>query len=277
MNKQIIELDENRKLKIVDYPGGSQTIIALHGLTGNNLQLQFYISLLTPKYHVIAVDFRGRGDSGNADDQSSLWKHAKDIKDLIAKLEIEDVILMGYSMGGFVSAIVASEINPRALILLDGAGEMFDHQRSIVEPTFSRISSHYNSMEEYVESTVAKYKNMGIDDSEELRNAVKYEIACKGDYWQNKSCEKTIRQDWESFWKFDIKELADKITCPVLLVEATGGIGGPLPLFKPESYVLLKKHIKNLVNKVSDASHYTMVFTERSDINNFILDFLLKI
>ena len=266
------------KLKIMDYPGEQGTIIALHGLTGNYLQLRHYIASLNPKYRVIALDMRGRGNSGPAENPSSIFNHAEDIKNLIEEMKIKDPILMGYSMGGFVTAIIAaSEVPVKALILLDGAATMGEHQRLIVEPTFRRLSNRYDSLEDYVELVSNNYKSMGIPITEELIENITYEVENKGEYWGNKACEETIRQDWESFWEFDIKSIGIKIKCPTLLVEASGKIGNHPPLFVPDSYVSTKSSIKNLESISTDASHYTMVFNKREDINRSIHEFLKKI
>ncbi|WIV12292.1 alpha/beta hydrolase [Proteiniborus sp. MB09-C3] len=278
MNIQNETINTKRKLKVIDYPGEKGPIIALHGLTGNYLQLRHYVESLNQEYRVITLDFRGRGDSDSAENPSSIFEHANDIRNLIEEMKLDSPILMGYSMGGFVSSIVASIGIPiKALILLDGAATMSEHQIPIVEPTFGRLSKHYFSKEDYVATVTSSYMNMGIGITQELIKNVGYEVENKGDYWGNKSCERTIRQDWKSFWEFDINSIGTKINCPTLLVEATGNIGNNPPLFIPESYVNTKKSIRNLKIEISEASHYTMVFEKREDINKFIHDFLNKL
>lgn len=44
-------------IQVLDYKGGSKgTVIGIHGLTGNKLQLQYYAELLHSEYRVITVD-----------------------------------------------------------------------------------------------------------------------------------------------------------------------------------------------------------------------------
>ena len=274
MKEQLVKLKGNRILKIKDYPGEKGVILVLHGLTGNCLQLRHYIEEFNPRYRVISLDFRGRGDSGKAEEDSSIFEHAKDIQLFIKEFQLTDVILMGYSMGAFISALVATNVNLKGLILLDGAGRMSNHQNKIVEPTFTRLSSQYLTKEDYILTVTENYKKMGIEISEKLIEAVSYEVEEKEGYWENKACEKTIRQDWNSFWLFDIRKIGTLLKCPTLLVEATGNIGSNPPLFLPEDYVDTKKSIQGIQVKVSDASHYTMVFEKREDIINYINQFL---
>ena len=55
----------------------------MHGLTGNHKQMHYYAETLKGEYRFIAVDLRGRGNSSETDEQTSLFKHAEDIIALI--------------------------------------------------------------------------------------------------------------------------------------------------------------------------------------------------
>ena len=136
------------QIQIADYPGEKGTIIAIHGLTGTHKNMHYYAELLKGDYRVIAIDLRGRGNSSKTDEETSIFKHAQDVIDLIGALEIESPILMGHSMGAFISSIVASKLDSvKGLILLDGAASMSEHQRKIVQPSLGRLSKEYESQE----------------------------------------------------------------------------------------------------------------------------------
>jgi 3-oxoadipate enol-lactonase len=66
-------------------------------------------SRLSPNFHCMAVDFRGWGSSTGPKDPASYSTHqlATDIETLIPKLGIQDFILIGHSMGGKVSQLIA--------------------------------------------------------------------------------------------------------------------------------------------------------------------------
>lgn len=266
-----------KKMEVSDYPGGEKgTIIGIHGLTGNRLQLRYYAEKFSPEYRVITMDVRGRGNSDDGEEQSSIFEHAKDIQALIEALDIDNSILMGYSMGAFVATIVASQNKSvQKVILLDGAATMSEHQRPIVEPSLGRLSKHFDSKEDYVQQVSDSYEGLGITKGPKLTEVLEYEIEDHGDYWENKASESTIRSDWESFWKFDIDKYAPTIDVPVLLVQCSGGIGKNPPLFLPEHYERTITAIKDLEVVVSDSNHYTMVFENREEINKAI-ETLLK-
>ncbi|MBO1911791.1 alpha/beta hydrolase, partial [Microvirga sp. 3-52] len=187
-------------IQIADYPGVNGTIIAMHGLTGTHKNMHYYAEKFKGNYRFLAVDLRGRGNSAETDAEPSIFKHAEDILGLIKALKIDNPILLGYSMGAFIAAIVASKLtSTKAVILLDGAAKASDHQRSIVKPSLSRLSKEFTSKEHYVSEIQKIYTNLGIEWNNVLQKTVEYEVEFVGDHWENKSTESRIIADFESF------------------------------------------------------------------------------
>lgn len=265
-------------IQVADYPGEKGPIIAIHGLTGTHKQMHYYAEKLKGEYRFISVDLRGRGNSAQTDPETSIFKHADDILGLIRELKIENPILLGYSMGGFISAIVASKLKSvQALILLDGAAKASEHQRGIVQPSLGRISREFTSKAHYAEETKKIYTNLGVKWNDVLQETVEYEVGDAGDHWENKSTESRIVADFNSFFTFSPKEIFPQIECPALLVYAEGTIGSMGPLFLLTDYDETKESANNLETVVSDCNHYTMVFEERTEINGYIENFLNKL
>jgi len=262
---------------VADYPGEKGTIIAIHGLTGNHKTMHHYAEKFKGEYRFISVDLRGRGNSDQMDENPSIFKHAEDIIGLIKELEIERPILMGHSMGAYISAIVASKLEgTRAVVLLDGAASMSEHQRNIISPSLARISKKYESKDHYVEVIKGIYHNLGISWDETLQQVVEYEVEQVGDHWENKSVESEILKDFESFYSFRPKEVFSQIKCPVLLVYAESEIGTMPPLFYLSDYAETQKYATKIETFISDSNHYTMVFENRPEINQAIETFLEK-
>lgn len=277
MREKQVQVRQDKYISLLDNEKfEKKAIIFLHGLTGNKYQLQFFFEHFYKDYRCIAVDFRGRGDSSPAEDSSSLLEHKQDIINLIEELKLEKPIIAGYSMGGFVAAHVASEVELEKLILLDGAATMSDHQDSIVVPTFGRLTNTYESDSNYVETVVGNYSKMGVPDSEKLRKAVNYEIEQVGDSWRNKADAETIKSDWFSFHDFDIKALSKTIEAPSLLIQCLGSVGSLGPLFMPENYVETKESLKELEVFESESNHYTLVFDKQEEVIDKIEEFLDK-
>lgn len=264
-------------IQIADYPGTKGPIIAIHGLTGTYKNMHYYAEKFGGDYRIIAVDLRGRGNSAQADADTSIFKHAEDILALLKELKIDNPILLGFSMGAFISAIVASRLESvQALILLDGAAKASEHQRGIVQPSLGRISREFDSKEHYADETRKIYSNLGIEWNDVLQDIVEYEVGPSDGHWENKSHEPHILADFDSFYSFDPKEIGPKIECPVLLVYAEGKIGPMAPLFYLDDYKETQASIHNIETVISSANHYQMVFEKRDDIEGAIETFLNK-
>jgi pimeloyl-ACP methyl ester carboxylesterase len=266
---------EGRYFQIVDYPGEKGTIIALHGLTGTHKNMLHYAQNLQGDYRFIACDLRGRGDSSGMDDVPSIFSHAEDIEELISILGIKDPILLGHSMGAFISAIVASELpSVKGLVLLDGAARMSGRQHEIVRPSLGRLRKTYESKRAYVEELKQLYKRLGIKWTDAVQEIVEYEIHGTGNGWMHKSANENIEEDFASFDFFNPIEVMGKIACKTLLIQADGRIGSFPPFFTDIDYEETKKHTSKLTTFNSDSNHYTMVFEKRDDILDAIREFL---
>lgn len=256
---------------------GERTIVGIHGLSGNAMQLDYYVAEFGQEYRFITMDVYGRGNSKASGNDSNLLSHAEDIKALIAALELEKVILIGYSMGAYISMMVASQCPEiQALVLLDGAANMSDHQRPIIEPGLERLSKKFATQEQYITEVANGYQKFGIETTDRLKSYLAYEIEKRKGHWENKASEPIVRKDWESFWDFDVSEVGPLIDQPVLLVQASGSIGNNPPLFLPEHFEETISSIHALEVVVSDANHYTMGFEKREDVNRYISEFFEK-
>ncbi|MEA4973307.1 AB hydrolase superfamily protein YdjP [bioreactor metagenome] len=79
--------------------GNGKTIILIHGWGCAAELYKYQIKALKDKYHVIAVDLRGHGDSKTPGYGFRISRLAKDIQELILHIGEEKVILCGHSMG----------------------------------------------------------------------------------------------------------------------------------------------------------------------------------
>ncbi|RNC98994.1 alpha/beta fold hydrolase [Lysinibacillus halotolerans] len=263
------------ELFYADYPGTQGTIVAVHGLTGNHKQMHYYAQLLKGDYRFISVDLKGRGNSGQAPENTSIEQHTKDILVLLEQLEIENPILMGYSMGAFIMANVASKRSDvKGVILLDGAATATDHQRNIIEPSLGRISKLYESAQSYIDEIKGIYGRLGVEWTDHIESVGHYEIGKVDGYWKNKSDEAKIRQDLESFFEYEPSQVFSNIYCPILLIHSEGNIGTNPALFLAEHYSKTLQFAKNIHKFTSPSNHYTLVFSNRPEVNKAIVQFL---
>jgi esterase len=97
------------KLHYLDFGGeGKPALVCIHGLTGNAHNFDALVPRLTPRYRVLALDVRGRGDSewGPPLDYNP-QVYVSDLKAFLDGLGIKRVSLVGTSMGGVISMMFA--------------------------------------------------------------------------------------------------------------------------------------------------------------------------
>ena len=88
--------------------GEGKPLMILHGLFGFSDNWQTHGKKLAEYYRVILVDLRNHGHS-DWSDEFSYDIMADDVIELATELELEDLILVGHSMGGKVAMTVAQK------------------------------------------------------------------------------------------------------------------------------------------------------------------------
>ena len=99
----------------------SESLLLLHGLADSATVWSSLGACLSHKYHIVAPDLRGHGESSKSDSGYSSTEIIADLETLIAHLGWERSHILGHSWGGKVAAIWATQ-NPErfsSLILVD--------------------------------------------------------------------------------------------------------------------------------------------------------------
>jgi pimeloyl-ACP methyl ester carboxylesterase len=91
------------------------TLVCIPGLTRNSADFSRFCDYASDSHRVIAVDLRGRGNSAY-DPQPANYHpgtYARDMLDLLDRLQLESIVLVGTSLGGIVSMFMASMLGPK--------------------------------------------------------------------------------------------------------------------------------------------------------------------
>ena len=118
------------RLHYRDYPGpkSKAPVICLPGLTRNARDFEPVAQMLGGKRRMLALEFRGRGESGYAKDPMSYvpLSYVQDVDVLLRELDLKNFILLGTSLGGIVSMLLAGAWKERlsGLILNDVGPEI---------------------------------------------------------------------------------------------------------------------------------------------------------
>lgn len=103
---ELVDLPARGSTYVTDTPGPdprSPTIVLLHALGCTGLLTWFpAIAPLSRRFRVVTLDLRWHGQ-GITDEEFSLYDCADDVSALVDVLDLKDVIVAGYSMGGVVA------------------------------------------------------------------------------------------------------------------------------------------------------------------------------
>ena len=87
--------------------GEGPPLLLLHGNGETHEIFQSLISVLSPRFHVVAMDSRGHGRSGYGNQELSLPAMADDCAALVQHLEIDKLSVLGFSDGGNIALYFA--------------------------------------------------------------------------------------------------------------------------------------------------------------------------
>ena len=100
--QNFFETDDGAILYYEDY-GHGEPILLLHGFCCSSQVFKRNIQGLSRNHRLILMDLRGHGASSKTLSGVAMPRMAQDVKNLIEYLGLEDVTLLGWSMGGQVA------------------------------------------------------------------------------------------------------------------------------------------------------------------------------
>ena len=119
------------RLHYRDYAGRPDRppLLCLHGLTRNSRDFAEIAERYSPRFRVLALEFRGRADS-DYDPQPMRYNpltYADDVIEMLDQLGIDQAIFLGTSLGGLVTMAVAAKSPQRiAAAILNDVGPDVD-------------------------------------------------------------------------------------------------------------------------------------------------------
>jgi len=125
--------------------GEGEAVVFLHGMTGSTQDWANQMSVLSPKYNVVALDQRGHGKSAAPprEEQYSIPIFADDVFALLRMLDVKKCCLVGHSVGGFSALQFALE-HPdvlAALVLVDTSSGQFAR-----DPSFTQLKQKQDEL-----------------------------------------------------------------------------------------------------------------------------------
>jgi len=100
---------------------GKPALVLIHGWSNTRIIWDAQVSHFSEKYKVVSIDLPGFGESGNNRQNWSMASFGSDVTAVVNKLDLDQVVLVGFSMGGPVAIEAANKIPERVagVVLVD--------------------------------------------------------------------------------------------------------------------------------------------------------------
>lgn len=196
------------------------TILLLHGFLSQAHIWYSLASKFTPEYRVIALNQRGHGKSGwSTDGAYSIDDHFTDLAQFIERLHLQDLILIGHSMGGrnalFYTACIPDRI--AKLVLVDARPGNSNESVMALKRMLDSIGFGYGDLDDFLEKAQTLYPDLSLKASFDLIHTRETGSFARGsistyDPWM------IIASRLAEFMVEELWPFMESIPCPTLIV-----------------------------------------------------------
>jgi pimeloyl-ACP methyl ester carboxylesterase len=214
-------------LNVHQQPGKGHTLLLLHGFTDCAESFR----LIAPHFagrHLVIPDLRGHGGSFR-NDLTDLSDFASDLEDMSEELGLNEVVLVGHSMGTLISLLLAvrHRMNIQGLVLLSGSVKPASPALSQIVDQFALLPSPLSPDHPFLDDWYACSSPVARPFIDRLKA----------------SCIAMRPQDWMSclslVTRADLGGLAQTIKVPALSI-----YGGQDPIFPPDHQEQLQRSLR---------------------------------
>lgn len=262
------------------WEGRGKSVLAVHGLTANCRCWDTFARTVAPGHRFLAMDLRGRGLSDKPPSGYSIDIHNRDILGLLDHLGLKEVVLLGHSLGAFISLVFAARNPERVsrLILVDGGGKLSAEQTARVfagiKTSLERLGKTFPSFEAYV--GILRKAPFLQPWSEALENYFHYEVEEVPGGVRPRIRPEAIQEEILNLTRLDASNFYPQVRCPVLILRATEGVLYPDDIILPEDVVerMVREIPKAKRVDVEGTNHYSILFRNHPARDRAILRFL---
>jgi lipase len=251
-------------------PGDGPAVLALHGLTSTS-EVWRSLAEARPGTRIVAPDLPGRGGSVDVRVGPGLAGHAAAVVRLADELDLDDVTVIGHSMGAFLGPLVAAGLGGRVrkVVLLDGGvapepGLLV--RRPVVRAAFGLQVRHLIRRWRDVESFVRAINGKAIANRADLR-AQMFDWA--GYLLDGPAGHLRARVDAGRLVADAVDTLTGEATLPVLaaldvpvhvMVASNGKDDNTGPFLTDRAMATGKAQLPRITSSRLSANHLTMMF-----------------
>ena len=268
------------EIALAVWEGKGKTVFCVHGISASCRCWDNVAEALTPQHSVLAMDLRGRGLSEKPASGYSISHHCRDIHGLLKHEKIDQVVMLGHSLGALIGLEFAAKFSETVdrLILVDGGGQLTQEQREKVfagiQPTLDRLGKIFPSKEAYLD--LMKSNPLLQPWTSMLETYYLYELEEADGGVRSRVKAEHIKEEAENLTGYDVTGFYSRIKCPVLILRAPEGMTTPDNILLPEK--ALEKMLREIFNvkyvDIPGTNHYSIVMQPDKGRDAAILAFL---
>lgn len=262
----ITAVGDGVRIGLAEWSGRGRTLLCIHGITANCRCWDLVASKLAPDYRVLAMDLRGRGRSDKPATGYSIEQHGQDILALLDNLEVTRPVIVGHSLGAFISLAFAAGYPDRVdrVVLVDGGGDLskeeMDKVFAGIKPSLDRLGKVFPSAQAYLEAM--KQAPYIQPWSPFLETYYRWEIEEVSGGVRTNIDPVHIEEEAVNVRNMAAASFYPKIACKVLILRATEG------LLASDDILLPARVVKRMVTEIQHArsvdiegaNHYGIIF-----------------
>jgi len=268
------------QIQLAVWEGNGKPILCIHGLTANWRFWDCLAHALALHHRVIAMDLRGRGLSDKPPTGYSVEHHCKDVLSVIQDQDLKRPVLMGHSLGAFISLVFAAQHSQRVdkLILVDGGGKLIEEQMAKVfvgiKPSLDRLGKIFPTFDDYIsQMKQAPYLQPW---NAFMETYFQYEVEKVEGGIRSRVHPKHIEEEAVNLRKENPTQFYSKVQCPTLILRATKGMLAKDDLVLPAE--VAEQMVRGIPNarcvELEDTNHYSILFQPNAKRDQIILDFI---
>jgi pimeloyl-ACP methyl ester carboxylesterase len=250
-------------------------VLAVHGITSNSHAWLALARELEGRASLAAPDLRGRGRSAGLPGPYCVAAYVRDLLAVLDRLEIEQTVAVGHSLGAYIVARLAAD-HPervRAVVLVDGGltipGALQADPQTFMDgflgPVLARLRERFGSREDYHDWWRAHPAlTGGVVDDRDLVPYADHDLTGEEPELRSSVVEDAVRADADEM--LAIGEAAHRLAIPATLMCAPRGLfdqPNPMqPLELVREWAAEAPDQRRAV-QVPDTNHYTIMFSHR--------------
>jgi len=268
------------EIALAVWEGKGKTVLCVHGIAASCRCWDNVAEALISQHEVIAMDLRGRGLSEKPASGYSILHHCRDIEALLKHQNINQVVMLGHSLGALIGLELAARFPEKVerLILVDGGGQLTKEQREKVfagiQPTLDRLGKVFPSKEAYLD--LMKNNPLLKPWTHALERYYRYELEEVEGGVRSRVKPEHIKEEADNLTDYTVAEFYPRIECPVLILRAPEG------MIRPDNILLPGEALEKMLREIPDvryvdiagSNHYSIVMQPDRERDAAILAFL---